>query len=119
MFKYFSKFKVLFVRSNKRCQLKTGNNIIIHLMKILTSILLYFCFLSINAQSQKNYALTNVNLFNGFESKIYPTSIVFVKAGKVEKIGKQGDAISKEYEVIDCMGYYLMPGMIDAHTHLD
>jgi imidazolonepropionase-like amidohydrolase len=88
-------------------------------MKIFTStILLLLCSLA-SAQSQKNYALINVNVFNGYENKIYPASIVWVKAGKIERMGKQGDAISKEYEIIDGMGYYLMPGMIDAHTHLD
>jgi imidazolonepropionase-like amidohydrolase len=89
-------------------------------MKIfITVILSIACFFPSHAQTQKNYALINVNLFNGFESKIYHASIVFVKAGKVERIGKQGDAIASEYEIIDCQGYYLIPGLIDAHTHLD
>ncbi len=86
---------------------------------IITLVILFlFCFQG-HSQSQKSYALTNVNLFNGFENKIYKASIVFVKAGKIERIGRQGDAVAKEYEVIDCMGYYLIPGLIDAHTHLD
>jgi len=90
------------------------------MMRILafTTIILLFS-IHTNAQSQKSYAITNVNLFNGFENKIHSSSIVFVKAGKVERIGKQGDPVSKEYEIIDGMGYYLMPGMIDAHTHMD
>lgn len=90
------------------------------MMKILASmaIILFFSFHT-HAQTQKSYAITNVNLFNGFENKIHRSTIVFVKAGKIERIGKQGDAISKEYEIMDGMGYYLMPGMIDAHTHMD
>ncbi len=90
-------------------------------MKILyTLIALIFCSSSSSAQQlQNSYALVNVNLFNGYENKIHPASIIYVKGGKVERIGKQGDPISKEYEVIDGMGYYLIPGMIDAHTHLD
>lgn len=90
------------------------------MMKMLASmaIMLSFSF-HIQAQTQKSYAITNVNLFNGFENKIHSSTIVFVKAGKIERIGKQGDAISKDYEIIDGMGYYLMPGMIDAHTHMD
>ena len=69
-------------------------------------------------QDLKSYAFKNANLFNGIENKIYPNSIVFVKAGKIEKIGKDGDALSG-YEVIDCLGNYLMPGLMDAHSHLD
>ena len=68
---------------------------------------------------KNTYAIRNVYLFNGFENKIYPDAVVFVKSGKIERIGKAGDTIDKEYEVIDGMGYYLMPGLIDAHSHLD
>jgi imidazolonepropionase-like amidohydrolase len=75
----------------------------------------FFCF----GQNQKNYALTQVNLFNGYENKIYNNAIVLVKSGKIERIGKVGETIPTGYEIIDCQNYYLMPGMIDAHSHLD
>lgn len=68
---------------------------------------------------QKNYALTNVNLFNGVDNKILPNAILYIKSGKIEKIGKTGDAISGEYETIDCQANYAMPGMMDVHTHID
>jgi imidazolonepropionase-like amidohydrolase len=71
------------------------------------------------AQVKNTYAIKNVNLFNGFENKIYPNAIVFVKAGKIDRVGIAGDKIDSEYEIIDGMGYFLMPGMIDAHSHLD
>lgn len=87
-----------------------------------TRILILFLFASNTfpswSQELKSYAFKNANLFNGIENKIYPNSIVFVKAGKIERIGKEGDALSG-YEVIDCQGNYMMPGMIDAHSHLD
>lgn len=83
------------------------------------TLLLLFLFSTPSwSQELKSYALTKVNLFNGIDNKIYPNAIVFVKAGKIEKLGKEGDPISG-YEVIDCQGNYLMPGMIDAHSHLD
>ncbi|MEQ9592750.1 MAG: amidohydrolase family protein [Cyclobacteriaceae bacterium] len=87
-------------------------------MKILTYLLTFAFTLPMFAQ-QKDYALTNANLFNGIENKIYPNTTVFVKNGKIEKIGKSGDAISSNYTIVDCEGNYLLPGMIDAHTHLD
>lgn len=84
---------------------------------IITSLIL---FLAINAiAQQKDYALTNANLFNGTENKIYTDAVVLVKNGKIEKVGKKGDPIASSYTVIDCEGNYLLPGMIDAHTHLD
>lgn len=87
-------------------------------LKLALAITLLPLFLSAQSLEQKNYALINANLFNGYENKIYPNSIVFVKQGKIEKIGKASDATAG-YEVIDCQGYFLMPGLIDAHTHLD
>ena len=68
---------------------------------------------------QKNYVLTNVNLFNGVDNKIYSNSAIYIKAGKIERIGKDGDVIQKEYEVLNCMGNYAIPGMLDVHTHID
>ena len=87
-------------------------------LKLALAITLLSLFLSAQSLEQKNYALINANLINGYENKIYPNSIVFVKQGKIEKIGKASDATAG-YEVIDCQGYFLMPGLIDAHTHLD
>lgn len=84
---------------------------------LILSLLVIITF-PLMGQDLKSYALKNANLFNGIENKIYPNSIVFVKAGKIEKIGKDGDALSG-YEVIDCLGNYLMPGLMDAHSHLD
>jgi dihydroorotase-like cyclic amidohydrolase len=89
-------------------------------MKSLIVLLLVVCSqLAIAQLPQKSYVLTNVNLFNGIDNKIYPSSLVFIKAGKIERIGKVGDPIAKEYEVIDCLNNYAIPGMIDCHTHID
>src|SRR5690349_16023599 len=89
-------------------------------MKRHHQILIAFLFFtSVGYAQQKDLAITHVNLFNGYENKIYPDAIVFVKAGKIEKIGKAGDVIASTYEVIDGLGYFMMPGMLDAHTHID
>ncbi|MFM8739841.1 MAG: amidohydrolase family protein [Cytophagales bacterium] len=87
-------------------------------LKLALAITLLPLFLSAQSLEQKNYALINANLINGYENKVYPNSIVFVKQGKIEKIGKGSEATAG-YEVIDCQGYFLLPGLIDAHTHLD
>ena len=87
-------------------------------MKSIITSLILLLILNANAQ-QKDYALTNANLFNGTDNKINADAVVFVKSGKIEKIGKKGEAIGSNYTVIDCEGNYLLPGMIDAHTHLD
>lgn len=86
-------------------------------MKTITTFLLFIA--SFAYAQQQDYALTNANLINGIENKVYPNAIVFVKNGKIEKIGKKGDDIASNYTVVDCEGNYLMPGLIDAHTHID
>jgi imidazolonepropionase-like amidohydrolase len=81
--------------------------------------LVFFLTISMAIAQPKDLAITHVNLFNGFENKIYSDAIVFVKNGKIERIGKQGDPVGAQYEIVDGQGYYLMPGMLDAHTHID
>lgn len=87
---------------------------------MLKTIISGICCVLLYASSYgQDFALTNVNVFNGFENKITPNAIVFVKGRKIEKIGKAGDPIAANYTVIDGEGNYLMPGMFDVHTHLD
>lgn len=66
-----------------------------------------------------NLALTNVHLFNGAENRIQTNAIIFIKDGRIERIGKTGDPIPSGYAQIDCQYYYALPGLIDAHSHLD
>lgn len=87
-------------------------------MKLINCLLCVLLVTNSFAQ-QKDYALINANVLNGVDNKINTNTIVFVKAGKIEKIGKQGDVVSSNYTVIDCEGNFLLPGMIDAHTHID
>ncbi len=88
-------------------------------MRSILLILLYtLCTFGANGQ-QQNYALTNVNLFNGYEDKIYQNVVVYVKGKHIEKIGKAGETIPPTYARVDCGGNYLMPGLFDVHTHLD
>lgn len=89
------------------------------MIRSLTLLLLITSF-GANAQlTQKNYALTNINVFNGVDNRIMPGAVIYVKAGKIEKIGKAGDAIAKEYEVVDCQNQYAVPGLMDVHTHIN
>ncbi len=59
----------------------------------------------------------NVNVFNGTEHKLHEGMNVLVTGNKIEKIGK-GISAGPDASVIDGEGRTLMPGLIDAHTHL-
>jgi dihydropyrimidinase len=40
---------------------------------------------------------------------------IYIKNGKISSVNTNGDA----FDVIDAEGLYILPGMIDIHTHLD
>lgn len=61
-------------------------------LNLFLAVILFPLFLMAQPLEQKNYALINVNVINGFENKVYTNSIVFIKSGKIEKIGKAADA---------------------------
>jgi imidazolonepropionase-like amidohydrolase len=65
------------------------------------------------------YALVNCRLFNGYEERIESNVTVFVEGNLIARIAESGQAMAPGTKVIDCEGNYLMPGLIDAHTHLD
>lgn len=66
-----------------------------------------------------NIALVNCQLFDGVKSNIQQNVTVLVKDRLIENIATTGAAVPDGYRTIDCEGNFLMPGMIDAHTHLD
>jgi len=71
------------------------------------------------ATQAANFALVNCHLFNGFENRIVGDSIVLVRGGEIDKVLEKTGPLPADYELIDCEGNYLMPGLIDVHTHLD
>lgn len=78
---------------------------------------LWSCLLT-TAQAA-DYALTHARLFNGYENQIHADVTVLVHDGKITSIAGADAVIPDGYELIDCQGYYLLPGLFDVHTHLD
>jgi imidazolonepropionase-like amidohydrolase len=64
------------------------------------------------------YALTNANLFNGIDNRIFPRATVFVKNGKIDRVASANVSVPSHYTIIDLEGNYLLPGLFDVHTHL-
>ncbi|UII79511.1 amidohydrolase family protein [Flagellimonas sp. CMM7] len=84
-------------------------------MKVIITLVLLTLALSLNAQ---NIYIKNVKLFDGSNNKITFGSAVKIKGKTIEWIGEQLNQDPSGYEVINGLGYFLMPGMIDAHTHI-
>lgn len=72
------------------------------------------CSLGANAQ---NYALTNANVLNIETGQIATNQTILTSKGKIEKIGNV-TKIPSGYEQVDIGGRYILPGLIDAHTHI-
>ena len=67
---------------------------------------------------QQAYALVNGRVFTGIDDKILDDVTVLVVDGKIERIADADDSYPNHFIVIDLEQNYLMPGMMDAHTHL-
>lgn len=63
-----------------------------------------------------------MRIFNGnlitIESGVFPCGYVDFENGKITSFGDYKDAPSYEGDMLDAQGGYILPGMIDAHTHI-
>ncbi|MDH3711410.1 MAG: hypothetical protein OER04_16060, partial [Cyclobacteriaceae bacterium] len=75
--------------------------------------------LTINTLHSQDLYIKNVRIFDGNNERIIDGSAIKIKGRTIEWMGKQPAEDPDGYEVIDGLGYYLMPGMIDAHTHIN
>src|SRR5579864_2006969 len=80
--------------------------------------LLFASFL-LSAQSlpSATVVLKSVRLYDGKSDRVTSPGIVVVRANKIEAVGP-GAAIPSDATVIDLGDATLLPGLIDAHTHL-
>ena len=87
-------------------------------MKIVMvkTIILVVLFLSLIPGSYgQTTTLYNTKIVDVENGKIIPGMTVYVKDGMISKIAKAKKKIKKNQK--DCTGTYLMPGLIDSHTH--
>jgi len=87
----------------------------------LLILILVFTLFHSNAQKvypNKKYALTNAQVVD-IQNETIRSGTVLISNGKIESIIYQQYDKLKEYESIDLERSYLLPGMIDVHTHLN
>ncbi|HSR16148.1 MAG TPA: amidohydrolase family protein [Gemmatimonadales bacterium] len=66
---------------------------------------------------QPDLALVHARVVNVTDGSIRSDATVLVRRGRIESLGT--GAAPSGVQVIDLAGKYLVPGLIDAHTHLD
>ncbi len=77
-------------------------------------ILVLFSFTAIRAQTT---AFVGVNVIPMDKERVLPNQTVLVRNGIIAEIGKNVK-IPKDALVIDGRGKYLIPGLVDMHTHM-
>jgi imidazolonepropionase-like amidohydrolase len=92
-------------------------------MKHLASVLLLMVAISggaarVGAQPEpaRVLALTNANVVDPRDGRIAPRATVVIRDGRIDSVGA-GPAPAGA-EVLDLGGRYLVPGLIDAHVHI-
>jgi imidazolonepropionase-like amidohydrolase len=69
------------------------------------------------AQAEKTVVLKAARMFDGKSDAIVSPGLVVVSGGKIVAVGK-GAATPADAQVIDLGDATLLPGLMDAHTHL-
>ena len=68
--------------------------------------------------SAQNLYIKNIQVFNGVDNTIQTGLAIKTNGRLIEWIGPQPTQDPGGYDVIDGLGFFLMPGMVDAHTHI-
>jgi len=65
-------------------------------------------------------AIVGANLIDGRGGPVVPDSVVVIRGERIVAAGKQGEVkIPSRAEVVDAKGLTVLPGLIDAHFHID
>ena len=67
--------------------------------------------------AQEKYALINAHIIDGISKGVKSNQMVLVNNGRIEKIA-EAKRSPAGYMEINLNGMYLLPGFIDAHTHI-
>jgi imidazolonepropionase-like amidohydrolase len=86
------------------------------MMKILLSVLI-LVLLSLAAVSAQSVAFVGVNVIPMDRERVLENQTVLVKNGVIAEIGRSVK-IPREAVRIEARGKYLIPGLVDMHTHL-
>jgi len=78
-----------------------------------------FLFFSLATFAQKSTLINNVQIFNGKDDKVIKGNVLIVD-NLIKTISTQPIATNRSAEtrIIDGGGKFLMPGLIDAHSHV-
>ncbi|WP_431803308.1 amidohydrolase family protein [Halobacillus andaensis] len=65
-----------------------------------------------------NRILKNCRLIDGIVNEVVETAYLVIEEDTIVEMGIGEPTNLESYEVIDCSGQYVLPGLIDCHVHL-
>src|SRR5216684_6178950 len=87
--------------------------------RIVTLTLALVAFDAALAQGQGSILLKPARVFDGVSMECHSDWVVVVKGERIESVGPSADIqVSSDARVIDLPGATLLPGLIEAHSHL-
>jgi imidazolonepropionase-like amidohydrolase len=86
-------------------------------MRKLLAIVTILC-IALPFFAQKTIAIKCGNLLDVRSGKLMPSKVILVKGNKIESITDAALFKQKTDTTIDLSGYYVLPGLIDSHTHV-
>jgi imidazolonepropionase-like amidohydrolase len=86
------------------------------LIRALAALVLAVAALTATAE---DFDLVNVTLVDGTGAEPRPGVSVSIRAGKIAAIGDRAPAAAAGVRQIDMKGRYVLPGLIDAHAHIE
>ena len=93
--------------------LKDKTNAMYRILSILT-----FLSFTIAGFAQKTIAIKCGNLFDATTGRLLSAQVVVVKGSTIQSVTPEADFKEKTDTVIDLSAYTVLPGLIDAHTHV-
>ena len=91
---------------------------------VVLIVVLFLAAVSTNSQNTSNGAATGLTviragtLIDGSSDVVRKNQLIFVRGERIEKVAGASDAIPPGAKVIDLSGATVLPGLIDAHTHI-
>jgi imidazolonepropionase-like amidohydrolase len=84
-----------------------------------TQLFIAYTLLTFSVCAQQKILISNVQIFNGRTEKL-TTGNILIEGDKIARISATPIATDKSAQtiLIDGQGKFLMPGLIDAHTHI-
>ena len=86
------------------------------MIKVIFFLVSFFGSLMLTAQ--KTIAVKCGNLLDVRTGKVLSNKIIFIRANKIESITDVTSFTQKADTLIDLSAYYVLPGLIDSHTHV-